>query len=93
MSDDGIPDDLRPWVEDRKAELARIHETDPDLAERLRVHYEDQLTAMLEPYQGQQINLDLSAEPTAILRAHMTPHEPRLTLTIDDSKVTVIRAT
>ncbi len=90
MSDEGIPAELREWVAEKRAILQAID--DPEQYEALRKQYEDELTAMLAAYEGHQMVMEVRADPVAILAGRSDAHEPLLRLAVDDTLVTIIRA-
>ena len=91
--DDGIPAELRPWVDEHRAELERVAREEPGRLDALRAQYTDELTALLAPYEpASQISVEVHADPVAILAAHTTAHVQQITLRVDDGMVTIIRA-
>lgn len=78
-----VPEELRPWVAERRAELDRIAREDPAQAAALLAVYTDELTALLGEHEAQ-----LAAEPPQDSPAY----QELFTLSIDESKIVVTRA-
>lgn len=90
---DGIPDELRGWVDEHRAILDRVARETPDQLDALREQYTDELTALLAPYEEgpAQLRMEVRAEPMALLAGRPAVHAPELSLHIDEARVTIIR--
>lgn len=92
--DSGIPDVLLPWLNQRREEIAHVAMTRSiEEAEILRAQSVAELEAALAAYEeGHHVKVVLTGDPVALLAGRPVEHGPTLSLSIDESRVTVIRA-